>query len=124
MPDAVAWHHGSATLGRWNPKVVRLISRNQLLLVSRHYDPALFRECLWPIIAGQLLWGLVAARHGAAFPWLAGKWDGLPRFQPEGTPSEALRRFLDASEREIGSRARDPYWRWYFRLTQTRHIDT
>src|SRR6202040_3355716 len=35
VPDAVAYHHGSATLGRWNPQVVRLISRNQLLLVAR-----------------------------------------------------------------------------------------
>jgi GT2 family glycosyltransferase len=42
--EAVAYHHGSATLGRWNPRVVRLISRNQLLLVSRHYDRALFRS--------------------------------------------------------------------------------
>ena len=74
VPGAVAWHHGSATLGRWNPGVVRLISRNQLLLVSRHYDRALFRACLWQILTGQLLWGVLAFRHGAGFAWAAGKW--------------------------------------------------
>jgi GT2 family glycosyltransferase len=121
VPDAVAYHHGSATLGRWNPRVVRLISRNQLLLVARHYDHALFRSCWWPIIAGQALWGLVALRHGAALAWLAGKLDALRGFRLEGQPSAPLRRFLTASEREIQIRARDPYWRWYFRLTGAAH---
>jgi GT2 family glycosyltransferase len=117
VPRALASHHGSATLGRWNPRVVRLISRNQLLLVRRHYDNELFRSCFWKIVAGQALWGLVALRHGAALSWIAGKWEALQSFHLEGTPSLALRNFLSASEREIESRARDSYWRWYFRLT-------
>jgi hypothetical protein len=116
-PQALAWHHGSATLGRWNPRVVRLTSRNQLLLVARHYDRELFRSCFWKIVAGQMLWGLVAFRHGAALSWIAGKWDALRSFHLEGTPSVPLRNFLRASEHEIERRARDPYWRWYFRLT-------
>ena len=117
VPGALAWHHGSATLGRWNPRVVRLTSRNQLLLVRRHYDRELFRKCLWPIVVGQALWGLVAARHGAPFAWLAGKWDALRNFRLEGSPSPRLRAFLAASEEEIHARASGPYWRWYFRLT-------
>ena len=124
VPGALAWHHGSATLGRWNPAVVRLISRNQLLLVSRHYDRALLRECLWPVIVGQLLWGLVALRHGAGFAWLRGKREGLREFHPNGAPSAALRGFLAASEREIKSRASDSYWRWYFRVSMSRQNDT
>jgi GT2 family glycosyltransferase len=116
VPSAIAYHHGSATLGRWNPRIVRLTSRNQLLLVARHYDRALFRSCFWPIVAGQLLWGIVALRHGAALAWLAGKWDALRDFRLEGAPSRELRNFLIASEREIQTRSRDPYWRWYFRL--------
>ncbi len=117
VTSAIAWHQGSATLGRWNPRVVRLISRNQLLLIRRHYDRELFRACLWPILAGQLLWGLVAVRHGATFAWLAGKFDALREFRLEGIPSARLSAFLAASEAEIQKRARDPYWRWYFRLT-------
>lgn len=117
VPAALAWHHGSATFGRWNPRVVRLISRNQLLLVARHYDRALFRSCFRAILAGQLLWGLLALRHGVPFAWLAGKLDALRGFRLTGEPSPRLREFLAASEREIHSRARDPYWRWYFRLT-------
>jgi GT2 family glycosyltransferase len=116
IPQAVAWHHGSATLGRWNPRVVRLISRNQLLLIRHHYDPALFRACLWPIVAGQILWGFLALRHGRALAWLAGKIDGLRGFRLEACPSPAVRDFLQVSEREIRRRATGPYWRWYFRL--------
>jgi GT2 family glycosyltransferase len=116
VPKAVAWHHGSATLGRWNPEVVRLISRNQLRIVARHYDRALFRTCLWPILTGQLLWGLVALRHGAASAWLRGKIEGLRGFRLNAPPSPQLREFLNASEREIKERARDSYWRWYFLL--------
>jgi GT2 family glycosyltransferase len=117
VPDAVAWHQGSATLGRWNPRIVRLISRNQLLLIGRHYDRDLFRSCIWPIVAGQVLWGLVAMRHGAGLAWLAGKFEALRKFRPEGRPSAGLRAFLTASEKEIRARARDSYWIWYFRLT-------
>jgi GT2 family glycosyltransferase len=121
VPDALAWHHGSATWGRWNRRTVRAISRNQVLLVARHYDRALFRSCFWPIVAGQLLWGLLALRHGAGPAWLAGKWEALRNFRPEGGDSARLRDFLAASEREIRDRAQGPYWRWYFRLTSAAH---
>lgn len=117
VPGAVATHRGSATLGRWNPRVVRLISRNQLRLVGRHYDQTLFDACFWHILTGQLLWGLVAARHGAFYAWLQGKFEGIREFRLEGSPSAPLRDFLLTSEREIRSRATDAYWRWYFRLT-------
>ncbi len=120
IPTALARHHGSATLGRWNTRVIRLISRNQLRLITRHYDAALFRDCLWPILAGQLLWGLVAIRHGAGRAWLRGKIDGLRGWHLSGKPSSSLRRFLAESEREIEERATDPYWRLYFQLAARR----
>lgn len=117
VPDAIAYHHGSATFGRWDSRTVRLISRNQLLLIAHHYDRALLRSCFWAILAGQLLWGMVALRHGRLWSWLTGKIDGLRGFRLHGSPSPKLREFLIASEKEIRSRAKDSYWRWYFRLT-------
>jgi GT2 family glycosyltransferase len=120
VPEALAWHHGSATWGRWDPRVVRAISRNQVLLVARHYDRALFRSCLWPIMAGQLLWGVLAMRHGTALAWVAGKWEALCNFRLQERDSPQLRDFLAASELEIRRRSQDPYWRWYFRLTASR----
>jgi GT2 family glycosyltransferase len=118
VPEAVAWHRGSATFGAWDARVVRLISRNQLLLVSRHYDRDLFRSSFRQILVGQILWGLMALRHGAGRAWLAGKREALREFRLEGGPSSALRNFLAVSEREIEARAQGAYWRWYFRLTR------
>ena len=120
MPDALAWHHGSATLGRWNERVVRLTSRNQLRLVARHCSAEVVRAWRWPIFVGQALWGLVALRHGAFVPWVEGKMEGLREFRAEGSPTAELLRFFAESEAEIAGRAVDPYWKWYFRLTWTR----
>lgn len=117
VPQAVAHHHGSETFGAWSGRVVRLIARNQVRLIARHYDRKLYRENRWRICWGQALWGAVALRHGAGAAWLRGKWEGLRSFRLEGLPSAELRRFLEESEREIAARAQGGYWKWYFRLT-------
>ena len=121
VPGALAWHHGGASLGRWHPEVVRLISRNQLLLLARHYDRALLRRWFWPILAGQLLWGVVAARHGGLAAWFRGKREAFATFHPQEHSSPRLREFLLASESEIRRRSSDSYWRWYFRLARAAH---
>src|SRR5436190_2174944 len=58
VPEAIAWHRGSATLGRWHPETVRRISRNQLFLVRKHYPASLLLRFAWPILVGQGLWAL------------------------------------------------------------------
>jgi GT2 family glycosyltransferase len=121
-PSAVAYHLGSATLGRWHPRTVRQISRNQLLLVSRHYSSSMLARFGWRIAVAQLLWGLVAVRHGAGVAWCLGKFEGLRRFRSvRGTGSKALLDVLEASESEIrrlqGKRSGELYWRLYFALT-------
>ena len=77
VPEAVAWHQGSAALGRWHPETVRLIARNQFLLLARHYPGRLVLRWLWPILVAQLLWFGVALRHRAGCAWLRGKWHGV-----------------------------------------------
>ncbi len=73
VPDAVAFHRGSATLGYWHPATVRRIARNQLLLVARHYPQGWFRRYGWKVIVAQGLWGLVALRHGSLWAWIQGR---------------------------------------------------
>ncbi len=117
-PEAIAAHEGSATLGVWNPDTIRRIARNQLWLVAKHFQG----NPWWPVVAGQLLWGFVAWRHGGGFAWLRGKWEGLRRFSElRSTAGEALPGGLvQESERTILQYQRrtgfDPYWRAYFRL--------
>lgn len=122
VPEAVAWHQGSATLGRWHPRTVRQIARNQLLIVARHYPESLVRRYGWQIAVAQVLWGLVALRHGAGLAWLQGKIDGLRMFHPSRRSGcEAMASLLASSEMELYNLQRqsgfDLYWRLYFALT-------
>jgi GT2 family glycosyltransferase len=122
VPEAVAWHRGSATFGRWHPKTVRRIARNQVLLVTKHYPPALLLRFGWSILIGQGIWGLVALRHGAGWAWLSGKLTAIVQARPRAKSSPRLRAILSESEREILEIQKrigfDSYWRWYFLLTR------
>jgi GT2 family glycosyltransferase len=126
VPEAVAWHQGSASLGRWHPETVRRISRNQVFLVAKHYSRRMLLRCAWPIAVAQGLWGLVALRHGRAWPWLRGKVEGIRRWRElrgplrsgaEGRGPEILsegEREIRRVQRECGQ---DRYWTLYFLLT-------
>lgn len=72
VPEARCRHWGSATLGMWHTETVRRIARNQLLLVAKHFPRHWVREYGWPVLVAQLLWGIVALRHGAFFSYLRG----------------------------------------------------
>src|SRR5262249_39874394 len=102
VPEAVAWHRGSYTLGRWRPRTVRLIACNQVRIVAKHYPARLIVRYAWPILIAQLLWGLVALRHGTGWAWLRGKFEAVTRAS-RTVPANAaeLRRVLEISEREI-----------------------
>lgn len=123
--SAFASHQGSATFGAWSPRATRLQSRNQMLLVARHYPDGWFRVFGRAVLAGQLLWGLLALRRGVFGAWLAGKLDAARiwnRVRRSSTPLDPiwLASLLAACERGIldwqGRPPRDAYWRWYFRL--------
>jgi GT2 family glycosyltransferase len=126
VPNAVAWHRGSASLGRWHAETVRLISRNQVLLMARHYPEKLMVGWMWRILVAQALWGLVAWRHGAASAWCRGKWQGVREYTAVRAKSvpfdpELLERVLSTQECSIAEWQRetgpDWYWRLYFLLT-------
>lgn len=114
-PAAVAYHQGSSTWGRWNPDTVRLLSRNQVLLAAKHFRG----QPRWPILAGQLLWGLVALRHGCGWGWLKGKLAGLRlvgTIENDTRDAQGFATFVRESEGEIAVRQRGIYWRLYFWL--------
>ena len=121
VPEAVAWHEGSATLGQWSAEAVRNIARNQVALVAKHFGRAQLLRYGWQIAIGQLLWGGVAFRHGALGPWLQGKFEGIRQFSRlRGEPLPGLDEILREGEQEIrrlqAATGQDRYWRAYFRL--------
>ena len=118
-PAAVAYHQGSSTWGAWSTDTVRLVSRNQVLLTAKHFRG----QPVWPILAGQLLWGLVALRHGCWWAWFQGKlggWKMAAQIEDETGDSEGFAALIRSSEAEILSRPRGLYWRLYSWLTTTR----
>lgn len=118
LPAAVAWHRGSATLGAWKSDTVRLLARNQSLLTAKHFRG----ESRWPILAGQLLWGLLALRHAEGWAFLKGKWSGwrVGRGIGNKTSTKRLREIVETSEAAILAVEQqtgfDWYWRAYFWL--------
>ena len=119
IPKAVARHAGSSTLGAWNKDTVRLIARNQVLLAAKHFQG----QPRWPIVVGQLLWGLLALRHGRGWSYLRGKLDGLRAARGVAVSPvapEAVAKVVGESERalfEIQKQSGfDNYWRAYFWL--------
>jgi GT2 family glycosyltransferase len=120
VPAATAYHQGSSTWGQWNKYSVRLIARNQVLLTAKYFGDL----PRWPIVAGQLLWGIVALRHGCAGAFLEGKMAGmrLARTLPlQRLASEnKIVAFVGESEQTIleiqQQTGFDRYWRAYFWL--------
>jgi GT2 family glycosyltransferase len=57
VPDALGYHMGSATLGSsMHPKIVELITRNQLCLIAKCYPAAVVWKLLPRILVFQMLW--------------------------------------------------------------------
>ncbi len=118
---ANAWHHGSASLGRWHPDTVRRIARNQLLLAARHLPG----DAWWPVLVAQGLWGGVALRHGRGLSWIRGVVEGLKHFRAARRefyrPDPGVLERLRQNERRISWMQRytgwDVYWRLYFLFT-------
>ena len=126
VPGAVAWHHGSASLGRWHPDTVRRMARNQIFLVARHYPRRLIVRWFWPLLIAQCLWGALSFRHRAGIAWLRGVVEGIRRYsRMRGTCAvfdpAVLDGLLRSNEHLIRdlqiSTGFDTYWKMYFLLT-------
>ena len=128
-PQALAWHKGSATAGRWSDAVVGWMTRHQILILAKHYSQTMLLRFGQPVLVAQLLWALLAISRGRTRAWLSGLRSGLAEssrhWRAEGRSGEAaLVAALLASESEIaevqGACGWDNWWKWYFRLARPR----
>lgn len=73
LPDARAYHIGSATLGdALHPRVIEYVTRNQVYLLIKDYPRAVFRRLLPRIVVYQSLWAMFALRNGGFGPYVRG----------------------------------------------------
>jgi hypothetical protein len=114
------------TLGRSAARVYYLTARNQIFILAKYYSRRTLLRFAWPVLAGQLLALLAAAKQRNFFPALRGKWEGLRRWNEfreisAGTAGVVEQTF-EQSEREIYQLQRqagfDIYWRLYFSLVR------
>ncbi len=78
LPDAVAYHIGSATLGEsLHPRVVEWITRNQFYVLAKDYPQRVLLRLLPRVVVYQLLWLMYVVRHGATRAYLRGLIAGL-----------------------------------------------
>jgi GT2 family glycosyltransferase len=124
VPDAIAWHQGSASLGQWHPDTVRRITRNQIFLIARHYSRDMRMNCWWPILVAQVLWGAMAVSRGRGTAWIRGvreAFEALPEITDHKRRWSVPLQHLVQNERAIrdfqAATGFDTYWRLYFLLT-------
>jgi GT2 family glycosyltransferase len=117
IPRAVAYHRGSATWGAWNKDTVKRISRNQILLTVKHFQG----QPSWPLLAGQMLWGLVALRHFRGVSYLRGKISGWKvaraLYREKITIAEdRISRLATTGEHQIFALQQQTGFDWYWRI--------
>jgi len=113
LPDAVAYHIGSATLGNvLHPRIVEYLTRNQLYLLAKDYPRPIMWRLLPRIAVYQGLWLIHTIRKQAFGAWLRGWSAGLRgwgRMRRKNRDLMARRRMTDdeflarvrGSERQI-----------------------
>ncbi len=127
-PAAVATHMSKTTLGKSSYRVYFLTARNQVLILAKYYTSGTLLRFAWPVLVGQFLALLAAARQHNLIAALRGKWAGIRLWSSfrknasKGRQSDVQTTF-SKSEREIHALQRqvgfDPYWRLYFSLVRT-----
>lgn len=78
LPDAIAYHIGSATLGdTLHPRVIECLTRNQIYLLVKDYPRMVFTRLLPRILVYQALWAMYAMRNHGLGAYLRGFWTAL-----------------------------------------------
>jgi GT2 family glycosyltransferase len=116
VSDAVGYHIGSATLGeRLHPRVVELITRNQIWLLLKDYPRPVLRRLLPRIVAYQGLWKLFAIRSAGPGTYLRGLKAGLRGRRSMGQRHRELmarRKISDTAFLQLLHSSERQIWEW------------
>ena len=135
VPQAVAYHVGSATTGAVvHPRILEYVTRNQIWVLAKDYPPAILRRYLFRILLFQVLWFGYAASRGGVGAYLRGMraaWAKLGNIRGKSAElrnkarisDEQFEKLLHDSERQLydwhfsrDAAARSGLLNTYFRL--------
>ncbi len=108
LPDAIAYHIGSATLGNTvHPKVIEYLTRNQIYLLIKDYPRSVLRRLLARIVVYQWLWAVFAIRNAGLGPYFRGVRSALGKRSEMGRKHEELIAKRRISDDEFLQKLRD-----------------
>ncbi len=108
VPDAVAYHIGSATLGgAMHPRIVEYLTRNQICILLKDYPGEVLWRVLPQVLVYQLLWLLYALRNRAFGAYLRGWWTAIRHWSEMRRQHAELMAKRQISDQEFLARLRE-----------------
>jgi GT2 family glycosyltransferase len=108
LPDAVAYHIGSATLGdTLHPRIIEFLTRNQIYLLVKNYPRSVFFRLLLRIAVYQCLWLMFAVCNRGLAAYLRGWAGALSGLGDMRRKYRELMAKLQISDEEFLARLRD-----------------
>lgn len=118
VPQAVAYHIGSATSGSVvHPRILELVTRNQLWLLAKDYPPEVRRRHRGRILLFQALWfGFVVRKRGGVGAYLRGVRAArakLPEMRRKRAELANKQRISDAEFERMLRESERQVWQWH-----------
>jgi len=117
VPQAVAYHIGSATSGSVvHPRILELVTRNQLWLLAKDYPPEVKRRYQRRILVFQALWFLFVVRHGGFGAYVRGIRAArakLPAMRRKHAELASKRHISDAAFERLLLESERQVWEWH-----------
>lgn len=117
VPRAVAYHIGSATSGSVvHPRILELMTRNQLWLLAKDYPPAIVQRYLSRIVMFQALWFGYVVRHRGLGAYLRGIRGAVAKrsvMHRKRDELERKRRVNDADFERLLIESERQVWQWH-----------
>ena len=124
LPNAVAYHIGSATLGdKLHPRVIEYLTRNQIYVLLKDYPRTVFFRLLPRIVVYQSMWLFFALRNGGLGAYLRGLMSALRGQRRMRTKHRDLMATRRSSDAEFLTRLRDSERQVYeWQLSRPRQV--
>ena len=117
VPEAVAYHIGSATLGDVvHPRIIEYVTRNQIWILAKDYPPALMHRYWLRILLFQVLWFAYTTGNGGLGAYLRGLRGALaklPQMHRKGDEFMGRRSISDTEFERLLTESERQVWKWH-----------